>query len=187
LTLLGNPWLLGLVPAALWAAVIAFYGLVPGRLYPQTLIKSDVSRRWMTLLRMTYITLLFTTLAWLTYLTGEPWAVYYLVLWAVPLLTTFAFFMILREGIQHGALGQERFLHTRIFQGNPLIRFAVFPLGMDFHLPHHLFPMIPHYRLKKLHALLGETIPYQQIAPVFRGYFFPRHAGSPAEARALMG
>jgi fatty acid desaturase len=174
LVMLGDPWLLGLVPAGLWVAVLAFYGLVPERHYPQTLIKLDVSRRWVTMLRMTHITLVFTALAWLTSWTGQPWGLYYAVLWVVPLLTTFAFFMILREGIQHGALGRQRFLHTRLFDGNPLIRFAVFPLGMDYHLPHHLFPMVPHYRLKQLHALLVETQPYQHTAAVFRGYFFPR-------------
>jgi fatty acid desaturase len=172
LVMRGDPWLLGWIPAALWAAIVAYYGLVPEHYYPQSLIKVDVSRRWVTILRITHITLVFTTLAWLTYFTGSPWAGYYALLWVVPLLTTFAFFMILREGIQHGALGRERFLHTRLFQGNPLVRFAVFPLGMDYHLPHHLFPMVPHYRLRQLHALLEETQPYREIAPVFRGYFF---------------
>jgi fatty acid desaturase len=174
LVMRGDPWLLGVVPAGLWLLIVAFYGLVPERHYPQSLIKLDVSRRWVTMLRMTHITLVFTGLAWLTYWTGAPWGLYYAVLWVVPLVTTFAFFMILREGIQHGALGRERFLHTRLFDGNPLIRFAVFPLGMDYHLPHHLFPMVPHYRLKKLHALLAQTTPYRESAPIFRGYFFAR-------------
>ena len=171
LVTLGDPWLLAGVPAGLWLLIVAFYGLVPGRHYPQSLIKPDVSRRWVSVLRITHITLVFTCLAWLTYVTGEPWALYYAVLWVAPLLTTFAFFMILREGIQHGGLGRERFLHTRLFDGNPVMRFAVFPLGMDYHLPHHLFPMVPHYRLKQLHAVLQETQPYQEIAPLFRGCF----------------
>jgi fatty acid desaturase len=174
LVMLGDLWLLAILPAGLWLTVMAFYGLVPARWYPQSLIKVDVSRRWVTMLRMTHLTLVFTALAWLTYWTDESWGLYYAVLWVVPLLTTFAFFMIVREGIQHGALGQERFLHTRLFQGNPLIQFAVFPLGMDYHLPHHLFPMIPHYRLQELHTLLVETHPYQEVAPVFHGYFFTR-------------
>jgi fatty acid desaturase len=174
LVTLGDPWLLAGVPAGLWLLIVAFYGLLPERYYPQSLIKPDVSRRWVSVLRVSHITLVFTCLAWLTYVTGQPWALYYAVLWVVPLLTTFAFFMILREGIQHGALGRERFLHTRLFDGNPLIRFAIFPLGMDYHLPHHLFPMVPHYRLKQLHAVLQETQPYQDVALVFRGYFFAR-------------
>jgi fatty acid desaturase len=172
LVTLGDPWLLAVVPVSLWLAIVAFYGLVPAHHYPQSLIKVDVSRRCVTMLRMTYITLVFAGLAWLTHLTGQPWALYYALLWVTPLLTIFAFCMIMREGIQHGALGQHRFEHTRIFDGNPLIRFAVFPLGMDYHLPHHLFPMVPHYRLEELHRLLLETQPYEQLAPVMRGYFF---------------
>ena len=31
--------------------------------------------------------------------------------------------------------------------------------------------MVPHYRLKKLHALLEQTQPYQQLAPVFPGEY----------------
>ena len=102
LVMLGDPWLLGLIPPGLWLMILAYYGLVPARHYPQSLIKLDVSRHCVTMLRITHITLVFTALAWLTYWTDEPWGLYYAVLWVVPLLTTFAFFMILREGIQHG-------------------------------------------------------------------------------------
>ena len=30
------------------------------------------------------------------------------------------------------------------------IRFAVFPMGQDYHLPHHMFCTVPHYRLRDL-------------------------------------
>jgi fatty acid desaturase len=45
---------------------------------------------------------------------------------------------------------------------------------MDYHLPHHLFPMVPHYRLRQLHALLSETDEYRQKASLVDGYFLPR-------------
>ena len=51
---------------------------------------------------------------------------------------------------------------------------AVFPIGNDYHLPHHLFPMVPHYNLRKLHALLSEKETYRQQAVLVEGYFFPR-------------
>jgi len=35
-------------------------------------------------------------------MTGAPAAVYYFLLWVVPLLTSFSFFMILRQLVQHG-------------------------------------------------------------------------------------
>jgi fatty acid desaturase len=174
LVLLDQPVLLGVVPAGLLAAALIFYARVAARLYRQSIVKSDVSPRMMTLGRMTHFTLTFTALAWLTYLTGMPWALYYLLLWMVPLGTTFGFFMILRQVVQHGNATRERLTNTRIFLVSRLIRFAVFPLGMDWHLPHHLFPMVPHYRLKELHNLLMEADEYRQQATVVEGYFFHR-------------
>lgn len=168
-----NPWLLALVPGFLWAALLVFFLLAPARMFSQVAVKPVVTPRWWSILRITYLTVLFTVLAWLSDLTGKPWGLYYLVLWVVPLLTTFAFLMILREIVQHGDAGRERFTHSRNFRGNPLVRFAVFPLGMDYHLPHHLFPMVPHYRLKALHALLRQVDVYNRQAPMVAGDFYP--------------
>src|ERR1700722_10082312 len=86
----------------------------------------------------------------------------------------FSFCMILRQVVQHGNAGSERLTKTRIFHVNRLIQLAVFPLGMDYHLPHHLFPMVPHYRLRKLHDLLMECEEYREHAVVVEGYFLPR-------------
>jgi fatty acid desaturase len=174
LTLLGNEVLLAVVPAVLLAAVLIFYAVVPERFFRKTLLKPDVSLRWTTFGRVIYLTGLFTGLAWLTHLTGRPWALYYFLLWLVPLGTAFSFFMLLRQVVQHGNAGQDRLTNTRIFHVNRLIQLAVFPLGMDYHLPHHLFPMVPHYRLRQLHALLLETEAYRQEAMLVEGYFFPR-------------
>jgi hypothetical protein len=175
----GNPWLLGFVPASMWLAAMAFFGFVPGSYYTWTMIRPEVSPRWTSLGRLTYLTLVTMALGWLTYWTGKPWLAYYVVLWIVPLLTLFSFFMLLRQIVQHGNAGQERFGNTRIFLINRLIRFAVFPLGMDYHLPHHLFPLIPHYRLRELHELLLETSEYRERGTIVEGYFFhrnpPRH------------
>jgi fatty acid desaturase len=80
--------------------------------------------------------------------------------------------MILRQVVQHGNAGSGRYTNTRIFLVSRFIRFAVFPLGMDYHLPHHLFPMVPHFNLRKLHALLLDTEEYRNQATVVEGYFF---------------
>src|SRR5439155_20654559 len=111
--------------------------------------------RGLTIMRMIYLTLLFVTLGWLSYWTGRAWGIYYIVLWLVPLGTTFGFFMLLRQIVQHGNADQGRFTNTRIFHVNRLIQLAVFLLGMDYLLPHHLFPMVPHFRLQQLHTLLS--------------------------------
>ena len=169
-----DPLLLGVVPALMWAGIMTFYAVVPARLFLQSLIKPDISPRWMAFLRITYLSLVFNALAWLTQLTGQPWALWYGLLWLVPLFTMFSFCMILRQVVQHGNAGSDRLTNTRIFHVHRLIQLAVFPLGMDYHLPHHLFPMVPHYRLRELHALLMETDAYRKQATVVEGYFFPR-------------
>ena len=70
--------------------------------------------------------------------------------------------MSMTQVLQHGNADQGRFTNTRVFHVNWLIHWAVFPLGNDYHLPHHLFPMVPHYNLQKLHALLMQTEEYQK-------------------------
>ncbi len=179
LTYLEQPLLMALVPAGMLAAMLAFYGVVPADYFRKSSVRCDVSPRWTTLFRLTYLTGVFAALAWLTYLTGKPWALYYALIWLVPLFTSFSFCMLLRQIVQHGNAGGERFTNTRIFLVSRVIRFAVFPLGMDYHLPHHLFPMVPHYRLPQLHQLLQETEDYRQQATTVEGYFWhrnpPRH------------
>ena len=67
----------------------------------------------------------------------------------------------------------DRFENTRIFLVHPLISLSVFPIGNDYHLPHHLFPLVPHYNLRKLHDLLLETDEYRRQAIEVHGYFVP--------------
>jgi fatty acid desaturase len=131
--------------------------------------------RFMTMLRLGFISALFTALAELTLLTGRPAVLYYVLLWLVPLFTSFSFFMILRQLVQHGNGDRGWLTNTRTFLVGPLIRFAVFPMGQDYHLPHHVFATIPHYRLKKLHQHLLQYEEYREHAVTVEGYFIPPH------------
>jgi fatty acid desaturase len=124
-------------------------------------------------MRMTYVTLVFTTLAWATLLTGEWLAWYYALLWIVPIFTSFSFFMLLRQLVQHGNGGRGWLTNTRIFFVHRLINFTVFPIGQNYHLPHHLLATVPHYRLKELHELLLEYPEYREQATIVEGYFLP--------------
>ena len=163
---------LAMFPALMLAGILTIYGILPNRYYTHYLIKSDLSPKFQVCLRVTYYVLLISTLTWLTVITHEPWWLYYFVLWISPLGTTFSFFMILRQLVQHGNADQGRYSNTRVFHVAWPIAASVFPIGNDYHLPHHLFPMVPHYNLKKLHALLMQTEEYQQEAIVTDGYFF---------------
>jgi fatty acid desaturase len=78
---------------------------------------------------------------------------------------------VLRQLVQHGNADRGRFTNTRNFEISPIISFAVFPIGNDYHLPHHLFPLVPHYRLRELHEFLMQYPEYQSEAVVVVGYF----------------
>lgn len=45
---------------------------------------------------------------------------------------------------------------------------------MDYHLPHHLFPLVPHHRLRGLHELLMESGNYRREATLVSGYFLSK-------------
>jgi fatty acid desaturase len=169
----GDPFWLVVFPATAWAGIVLFYALIPARLYHQSRVHSTISPRWMTVGRMTYLTAVFAGLAWLTWATGEWVAVYYFLLWVLPIFTTFSFFMVLRQLVQHGNGGRGWLTNTRVFLMQRLIRFSVFPIGQDYHLPHHLFATVPHYRLKELHEWLLEYDEYRKQAIVVEGYFLP--------------
>jgi fatty acid desaturase len=162
-----------LAALGIWVAGMIFLTVAPEQWFEDYFIKSDLSVRPQRCLRLSFNTLMLTGIAALTLWTGKPWWLYYLVLWVVPLGTSFAFFMILRQVVQHGNAGQGRFSNTRVFHIHGLLNWAIFPLGNDYHLPHHLCPMVPHYNLRKLHALLMRTEEYRRHATLVDGYFLP--------------
>jgi fatty acid desaturase len=167
----GDALLLAIVPTVLWAAVMGFYLRLAESKFHQSRVHPVIGQRIMTLMRISYITLVFTTIAWLSMLTGARAAVYYFLLWLVPLFTSFSFFMILRQLVQHGNGDRGWLTNTRIFFVQRFINFSVFPIGQDYHLPHHLYATVPHYRLRNLHELLLEYSEYREQAIEVHGYF----------------
>jgi fatty acid desaturase len=163
---------LAIVPAAMYVGIMTLYALIPATMYHQSRVHPVISMRAMTLMRMTYVSLLFNGLAWLSFVTPYA-ALYYFLLWVVPIFTSFSFFMILRQIVQHGNGGRGWLTNTRVFFVNPLINFAVFPMGQNYHLPHHIFASVPHYRLKELHELLTQCAEYREQAVEVEGYFLP--------------
>jgi fatty acid desaturase len=175
LYLLGDPVLLAVVPVGLWLGVCAIYWRMPESKFNKSRLHPVVPLRYMTMLRLGHATLVFA-LAWnVQYHTGV-WAVaYYGLLWLVPIFSSFAFFMILRQIVQHGNADRSWLTNTRTFLVNRAINFAVFPMGQEYHLPHHMYATVPHYRLKQLHELLMNYPEYRNEAVVVEGYFFPHH------------
>lgn len=172
---LGDPVLLAAVPAAMWGVVSLVFWRLPADRFSQSRLHPVVPLRHMSILRLGFATVVFTALANIQFHTGAPAVLYYAVLWVVPIFTSFAFFMILRQLVQHGNADRSWLTNTRTFFVHHVINFAVFPMGQDYHLPHHMYATVPHYRLKRLHELLSGYPEYRDQAVVVEGYFIPPH------------
>jgi fatty acid desaturase len=174
LVMYGSSTLLVILPVTLWVAAMLVLGLLPERYYYQSKIRPLLSVRSLGMMRTTFISLLFYALAWATWATGDWWAAYFFLLWVLPLVTSFPLFMVLRQIVQHGNGDRGWMSNSRVFHCHPLMNFAVFPMGQDYHLPHHMFATVPHYRLKALHETLLKYPEYRNEATVVEGYFWPK-------------
>jgi fatty acid desaturase len=102
----------------------------------------------------------------------QAWPLFWL-FWVTPLLTFYPLFMLLREIAHHSnAPDDGDFTNSRVFQVHPLLEAVVFPYGQAFHLTHHLFAMIPHFRSSQAHDILMNYALYRENVIVCRGYFF---------------
>jgi len=169
--------LLALLPVLVWAGSVLFLFFLPEQKYYQSRVRPLIPLRYVSIGRTTYFTIVFIVLAWTKFTTGRPAAYYFLLLWVLPLFTTFSYFMMLRQNIQHGNADRGRLTNTRVFLVNLFFRFAIFPVHQDYHVPHHLYASIPHYRLKALHTLLMGCPEYREQVVIVAGCVLPRRAG----------
>ena len=167
-----------------WGALALTFFLLPDRYFDEARLRPVVPRRVTAASRLAFFTLLFNGLTTVRVLTitpsrphGVPVGWYFLWLWVVPLLTSFSLFMILRQVIQHGNGDRGWLTNTRVFLVNPFLRYAVFPFGMDYHLPHHMYATVPHYNLPELHRFLQQFPEYAQEALVVENYVIPKQRG----------
>jgi fatty acid desaturase len=78
--------------------------------------------------------------------------------------------------LQHGALADnviDHRLNSRTVYINPISRFIYW--NMNYHIEHHMFPMVPYHRLPELHARIRDDLPeptpsilagYREMVPV---------------------
>ncbi|HUG61289.1 MAG TPA: fatty acid desaturase family protein [Methylomirabilota bacterium] len=62
--------------------------------------------------------------------------------------------------LQHGGLAEDVIdhrLNSRTVLMNPISRFIYW--NMNYHVEHHMFPMVPYHALPKLHALIKDDLP----------------------------
>lgn len=171
--------------AVSWAAIVAFYLLLPDEQWPRARITPVISDRATIIERMSFAGALYAALTLIEYRTGVPAWGYYGLFWIVPLFTAFPVFMVLREWIQHGNADRGRLTNSRIFLVDPISRYAVFPLGMDYHLPHHLYAAVPHFQLKALHEALLRDPEYAEKAQVVEGWIGTGRNGDPSVVKVL--
>lgn len=154
----------------MWAAISIYYYAIPDDHYPQSKIDPVISHRATAIGRMTWLGIMYAGLTILELVTGAPAWGYYGLLWILPLFTTFPLFMILREWLQHGNADRGRLTNSRILLSGPVARYAIFPWGMDYHLPHHLFASVPHYKLKELHEVMLRDPEYKEKCLIAEGW-----------------
>ena len=68
--------------------------------------------------------------------------------------------MILTGLIQHGGLAEDvtdHRLNSRTCYMNPISRWIYW--NMNYHVEHHMFPMVPYHALPRLHALIKDDLP----------------------------
>ncbi|MBL8565461.1 MAG: fatty acid desaturase [Hyphomicrobiaceae bacterium] len=160
-------------------AVAAYYWRLPETSYPQSRINPVISHKSTALGRIGFLTIVYAALTITEYVSGAPVWGYFSLFWILPLFSTFPLFMILREWLQHGNADRGRYTNSRIFLVNPFARYAIFPWGMDYHLPHHLFASVPHYKLKALHRFLLKDPEYAEKGLVVEGWSHKKAAGHP--------
>jgi fatty acid desaturase len=85
--------------------------------------------------------------------------------------------MVMCGLLQHGGLADnvtDHRLNTRSVLMNPISRFIY--LNMNYHVEHHMFPMVPYHALPKLHEAIKHDLPvvspsiwagYREMIPAF--------------------
>jgi len=183
----GQALAVAIVLPALWALVVTILARLPDDSYPTTRLAPVRPLRQMAIERVTYMALLYGTLSavelagW-----GAAWT-YFGLLWVLPLFTAFPLFMILRQWVQHGNADRGRYTNTRVFLVGPLMRWAVFPWGMDYHLPHHMMASVPHYNLPKLHEALLRDPEYAEKGVIVEGFFGSDSSDGTPTAFSVLG
>ncbi len=106
-----------------------------------------------------------------------------------------AWLMVIYGYTQHAGLAEnvlDHRLNCRTVYMNPINRFLY--LNMNYHVEHHMFPLVPYYNLPKLHAIVRSDMPtpynglldaYREIIPTIRqqmkdpGFFVKRKLPTP--------
>ncbi|MEP6608250.1 MAG: fatty acid desaturase family protein [Burkholderiaceae bacterium] len=111
----------------------------------------------------------------------------FLVLWTLPLATVIQPILRLRAVCEHGAVTDfsTPLTAARTNLVGPVGRFVMFPHHVNYHVEHHLFPAVPHYRLPRLHSELAALGVFEraEVRPLLETFkrVFAERASLPAQ------
>lgn len=104
----------------------------------------------------------------------------YVLLWIVPLLTVAVMCFRIRTVAEHSGIydGEVRFQRasmdtvatTRTITGNRVMQFLFGPYHMCYHVEHHLYPNVPVFELRRLHAKLQENAQFASSSHLTPSY-----------------
>jgi len=91
-------------------------------------------------------------------LAGLGHADIFLLLWLVPLMTSYQLALRVRNIAEHATVPdlKDPLRNSRTTMANPLERLFFAPYWVNYHIEHHLMPFVPCYRLPALHRILRE-------------------------------
>jgi hypothetical protein len=129
---------------SLWAISMIVFLLLPESKYHRSRLAGVYSPKAMTLMRITFISLVNSALGWTTFLTGRSAVLNYIALWIAPMGLAVALILI-RQWRQHGNLppGQAAWDRQPGIPGRSLL----FPLNQHRHRAKHADPRMPWYEL----------------------------------------
>ena len=116
----------------------------------------------------------------LAYYTVVIGPVYYFALYVLPIMTLYPAIIRMRSTVEHSfeagyrATSSRDVWVVRSTRAYMLERFLFAPLGTHHHFEHHLFPIVPHYNLGKIQALLAECRVPLPIVPSYLGFILQK-------------
>jgi fatty acid desaturase len=124
-------------------------------------------------MRLAYYGALFGTI------TAFGWWPHYLLFWVVPFLTFYPAVLFLREIAHHGNYPDAGdFTNSRVYKARWLEREIFFPFGEHNHVLHHMFPTIPHHKMRQAHEVMLRYPPYRDTVVTCNGFFVKADAAS---------
>jgi hypothetical protein len=130
----------------LWLVAMAVFALLPESAYHRSRLEGLYSSKVMTLMRVTFISLVNAALGWITFLTERSAVLNYIALWIAPMGVAMALLLV-RQWRQHGDLPSGQVAWDR--QPGLLGRLTLFPLNQHAHAAKHATPETPWFALTK--------------------------------------